>query len=97
MVLVGDDGFLARHHGQRVLRVDEGYEPLLDHRIERDDLAAAILQILQIVQEARAVGARVLAEVEIAIGFGQIVESNGADRGPDHLGESDRCRLVAHV
>ena len=97
VVLVRDDGFLARHHGQRVLRVDEGNEPLFDHRVERDDLAAAILQILQIVQEARAVGARVLAKIEIAVGFGQIVEGNGADRRPDHLGEPDRSRLVAHV
>ena len=24
VILVRDDGFLARHHGQRVLRIDEG-------------------------------------------------------------------------
>ena len=97
VILVGNDCFLARHHRQRVLRIDEGDEALLDHRIEGDDLATAILQILEIVQEARAVRAGVLPEIEIAVGLGQIVERHCADGRTDHLGEAHRSGLVAHI
>ena len=97
MILVGNHRFLARHHRQRVLRVDEGDEALLDHRVEGDDLAAALFQILEIVQEARAVGAGVLPEIEIAVGLGQIVERDRADGRSDHLGQPDRGRFVAHI
>ena len=97
MILVGDDRLLPRHHRNRVLRIDEGDQPLLDHGIEGDDPAAPVLQILEIVQEARAVGAGVLAEEEIAIGLVQIIEGHRADRRSDHLGQADRGRLVTHV
>ena len=78
MILIGNDGFLARRHFQRILRIDEGDKALFDHGIEGDDLSAAILQILQIVQETRTVGAGILAEVKITIGLVQIVERHGA-------------------
>ena len=71
--------------------------PLLAHRVEDDDLAAAAGALLQGMQEARAVGAGVLAEVEDRIARVEILEHAGAHRRADHLLQPHRRGLVAHV
>ena len=96
-IVVGDFCLLAGQHRARALRIDKRHQPLLDHRVERDDLAAAIFQRLQRMQKARTVRTRVLPEEEERVGVLQIVPHHGADGRTDHLGQPDRGRFVAHV
>ena len=81
----------------RVLRIDETLESPFAHRVEGDDLAAALDRLLQRMQEARAVRAGVLAEIEDRVAMLEIFQHAGADRRTDNLLQRDRSRLVAHV
>ena len=97
MVLTADPGFLAGQHLRRILRVDEGLQPFFPHRVEGDDLHAALGRILQRMQETRTVRAGVLAEEEHRIAIRKVIVDDGADPDADDLLQRDRRRFVAHV
>ena len=62
VIALGDLRRLTGHHLHRVLRVDEFHQTPLAQRVEGHDPTAAFDRRLQLVQEARAVGAGVLPE-----------------------------------
>ena len=97
MVLRGDLRGPVRQHLARALRVHEGLPSPLAQRVEDDDRHVALPRLLEVVQQAGRVGADVLAEGEDAVGPGEILQQDGADRRADALGQGHGGRLVAHV
>ncbi len=97
MVLARDLRRVLGDHLAQVLGIDELLQPRLVDRVEGDDLAPALHRVLQVVKEARAVGAGVLAEEEDRVASLEVVEHHGPDGRADQLLQGDRSGLVAHV
>ena len=97
VILAGKLCRVTAHHRHWILRTDHALEPALAHGVEGHDPAAALYRCLQVMQEARAVRACILAKEKDRIAMLEIVEHDSADRRADHLLQGDGCRLVAHV
>ena len=74
---------LAGKHLDRTLRIGETFEAALAQRVENDNRHAALGTFLQVVQHARAVCPRIVAEEQNTIGRCEIVERDRADRHSD--------------
>ena len=97
LMILRADPRAACDHLDRILRIGEAFEAALAQGVERDDGNAALRRLLKRVQHAWRIGRRVVAEEENAIGVIEILQQNRADRRADHLRQSDRSGLVAHV
>ena len=79
------------------LRILEPHQAGLAQRVDRDDLCAVPLRLLERRQHAGVVGAGVLADDQQQLGGLDVAERHRPLTDPDRLGERHRGRLVAHV
>ncbi len=81
-----------------LLRVLEPQQPGLGQRVDRDDLRAALLRLLQGGEHPRVVGARVLPDDDDQVGvLGDVLQGDRALADADRLGQRGAAGLVAHV
>ncbi len=95
--LAGDLHLLAGEHLRRILRVLEPLEAPFAQRIDADDLGPPVHRLLQLVEDPRGGGARVVPDVDDQVGLLEVVERGGPDRDADAFRERHRGALVAHV
>ena len=86
-----------RDHLNRALRRLEAFQRPLAERIERDDRGPSAGRVAQAGHHPRAVGARILAEDENAVGLVEILQQHGPLADAERLRQADAGRLVAHV
>ena len=80
-----------------MLGVLEADQARLLQRVDRDDLRAVALGLLERGQHPRVVGARVLPDDEDQLGLVDVLEADRALADADRLAEGRAGRLVAHV
>ena len=95
--LIGDLGLPPQHHLLGRLRVAESLQSALAQRIEADDLHATARGVLQLMQDARRRGPRVVRQVENEVGLIEVLQRDRAHGNADALRQRHRRGFVAHV
>ena len=84
-------------HPTRGLWVLEVQQARLLERVDRQDLRAALLRLLEVREHPRVVGSGIVPLQHDQIGLVDVLEDHAGLAYSDRFGERDRRRLVAHV
>ena len=96
-ILRRDPRFRERQHFGRPLRVGEAFEPALPQGIEDDKVHAALAHRLELMEDARAACAGVLADVKDKVAVLKIVQGARTHGYADAFGQANGRAFVAHV